>query len=110
MPECTRCGVDHDLEGDAIPPLYDVEQARRVVAAQRRKRDELTLATTMIADRLSSHLGRHFAAEELEAAGRSLVIAAASLGALTDCDPATLCNLLAFAGDRMITDGRVPNA
>ena len=104
---CTDCGVDHDLEDNGIPPLYDVEKARRVLATQRRKRDELTLATTMIADRLSSHLGRHFAAEELESAGRSLVIAAASLGALADCDPASLCNVLAFAGDRMITDGRV---
>lgn len=106
MPECTRCGVDHDLEDDAIPPLYDVDRARHVLAAQRRKRDELTLATTMVADRLSSHIGRHFAAEELEAAGRALLVAAASLGVLTDVDPATLCNLLAFAGDRLITDGR----
>jgi len=107
---CARCGVDHELEPDAIPPLYDVDKARREMRRARRRRDNLTRAQVIIGDRLAHHLDRHFSAEELETAGRAVMIAAASVGALAEMDhmqPAVLCNVLAFAGDRLITDGQV---
>jgi hypothetical protein len=93
---------------EQLAPLYDVEQALREAARSRRKRDALTEATTQIADDLASHLARHFGPEGLETAGLALVIAAASAGALAtkDIPPAVLCNVLAYAGQRMVGDAR----
>lgn len=90
------------------PKLYDVENALRELAKNRQRRDELTRQQVAIADRLAIHLDRHFAAEELETAGRALLIGAASVIALAteDIPSAVMCNVLAFAGDRLIRDGR----
>lgn len=100
---------------DDIPPLYDIEHALAEIASQRRRRDELTRAQVGIADALALHLDRHFAAEELETAGRALVIAAASSASLASEVPAEhlgplICNLLGFAGARLIRDGRPDQA
>lgn len=88
--------------------LYDVDEALREIARHRKRRDELTRQQVAIADRLAIHLDRHFAAEEIETAGRALVIGAASVIALAteDIPPAVMCNVLAFAGARLILDGR----
>jgi hypothetical protein len=108
MTLCTRCGTDHGQDG--IPPLYDIDQARRELATARRRRDELTRQQSKIGDSLATHIDRHFSAEEMETAGRALIIAAGSLASIAEMDgmqPQVLCNLLAFAGDRLITDGQV---
>lgn len=39
--------------------LYDIEAALRTIAGQRRRADQLTLATTEIADKLANHLRAH---------------------------------------------------
>jgi hypothetical protein len=98
------CGHDHQ------PHLYDVERARAEMAKGRRMRDPLTREQANIGDRLAHHLNDHFSAEELETAGRAVMIAAASIGTLAaykEIPGAVLVNILAFAGDRLITDGRV---
>ena len=96
------------------PPLYDVEHALAEVARNRKRRDDLTRAQVGIGDGLALHLDRHFAAEELETAGRALLIGAASVAALAGegVPGEVLCNVLAFAGARLIRDGRteVPGA
>jgi hypothetical protein len=91
-----------------IPPLYDEERGLRELARSRLKRDELTRQQVQIADQLAAHMVRHFSAEEAETAGRALLVGAASVSALAeDGIPATVvCNILAFAAGRMITDGR----
>jgi hypothetical protein len=88
--------------------LYDVEQALQEIARARLRPDELTRQQVAIADRLVIHLDRHFAAEELETAGRALLVGAASVGVLCveDMQPQVLVNILAFAGARLVTDGR----
>jgi len=90
------------------PRLYDVDNALAEIAKARARRDELTRQQVAIADRLAIHLDRHFAAEELETAGRALVIGAASIAALAneDIPGAVMCNILAFGGARLILDGR----
>jgi hypothetical protein len=92
--------------------LYDVESALREVARYRRRRDQLTTATTEVADRLASHMARHFGPEAAETAGLALVIAAASLGGLARevSQPEVLVNVLAFAGQRLATDARAADA
>lgn len=89
--------------------LYAVDNALAEIAKARRRRDELTRMQASIADALATHLDRHFSAEEMETAGRALLIGAASVAGLVRDDlisPAVLCNILAFAGDRLIRDGR----
>ena len=103
-PHQPGCGHDHH------PDLYDVDKARAVLAKGRRSRDPLTREQAAIGDRLANHLNKHFSAEELETAGRAVMIAAASIGALAEYGEipgAVLVNILAFGGDRLITDGRV---
>jgi hypothetical protein len=96
------------MSGTSIPPLYDEERGLRELARHRLKRDELTRQQVEIADRLAAHMVRHFSAEEAETAGRALLVGSASVTALAaDGIPATVvCNILAFAAGRMITDGR----
>jgi hypothetical protein len=109
MTACTRCGVDHAAQPGLSPELYDVDKARHELAAARKRRDGLTHSQSKIGDSLAAHVDRHFSAEELETAGRALLIAAGSLAGLADMDlpPQVMCNILGFAGDRLITDGQV---
>lgn len=97
---------------------YDVEAALRQLARQRRNRDPLIRETTHHADRLAEHLRPEFGPEAEETAGLALVRAAASLGGLAAelASPdnmearnlaSTLVNLLAFAGQRMVSDSRL---
>ncbi len=86
--------------------LYDVEDALRTAAQYRRRNDAATLAQVELADRLATNMTRHFP-DGLEAAGMSLVLAAASLGALAnEVSPAVLVNIIAFTGQRMVLDAR----
>jgi hypothetical protein len=92
-----------------IPPLYDEDRGLREISRARMKRDTLTRGQVIIADRLAEHMGRHFAAEETETAGRALLVGAASVMTLArdSAIPATVvCNILAFAAGRMVADGR----
>lgn len=100
------------MPDDQTPPLYDVGQAMREIARARRKRDELTRQQASIANKLATHLDRHFSAEELETAGRALLIGAGSVAALAEpgIPPAVLVNVLAFTGDRLVRDGRTITA
>jgi hypothetical protein len=91
---------------DVQAPLYDVEDALRILAQQRHKRDEVTMAQCDIADRLAHHLKNHFGPEAIETAGLALVLGAASAGALKDVHPAILINVLAFTGQRLVVDAR----
>ncbi len=102
-PQQPDCGHDHH------PHLYDVDKARTEMAKGRRSRDPLIREQAAIGDRLANHLNKHFSAEEQETAGRAVMIAAASVGTLAeyrDIPGAVLVNILAFGGDRLITDGR----
>lgn len=90
--------------------LYDVDAALRQLAASRRLRDPLTRATAQLADDLAHHMSANFGPEELETVGRALIIVAASLGVLPHEQPeiqaAVLVNVAAFAGQRLVIDGR----
>jgi hypothetical protein len=93
-----------------FPPLYDVDKARREVRRNRRRRDGMTLAQASIADALALSISQHFSAEETGTVGRAVLIAAGAIAALAvipEMQPAVLCNVLAFAGERLITDGEV---
>ena len=91
-----------------IPPLYDEERGLRELARHRLKRDEVTRSQVQIADRLAENMARHFSAEEMETAGRALLIGAASCAQLAqDQLPASVVvNILGFTAGRMVTDGR----
>jgi len=90
---------------------YDVEEALRTLARQRRRVDELTITQTDIADRLAGHLRAHFGPDEVETAGLALVLGAASVTAVaTDVSPAIAMNVLAFAGQRLVADSRAADA
>lgn len=91
-----------------LPPLYDVENALTELARARRRRDELTTETTRIADRLAASISRHFGPEALETAGLAMVIAAASACALAlgDDQAIVTCNVMMFAGQRLVLDAR----
>lgn len=89
-----------------VVPLYDVEEALRQMARQRRKRDPLSVAQAQLGDKLAANMVRHFGPEAVETAGLSLVIGGASVVALKDLDPAILCNVLAYAGQRLVVDAR----
>lgn len=95
-------------EVDDAPPLYDEERGLRELARQRLKRDELTRNEVAIADQLALHIGRHFSAEELETAGRAILIVAASAGSLAEEDihASVILNIIGFAAGRMVADGR----
>lgn len=91
-----------------IPPLYDEEHGLREVARARMKRDALTRGQVVIADQLALHMQRHFSAEEMETAGRALLIGAASCGTLEQegIQAPVILNILGFAAGRMVTAGR----
>lgn len=93
---------------DNTPELYDIEHGLAQLAAYRRKRDELTRGQVHLADSLAMYVDRHLAAEEQETAGRAILIAAASAMSLLQegAMPEIVLNVLAFAGARLIRDGR----
>lgn len=90
------------------PPLYDVAAALKMLARTRRRNDPLTRQTVLIADKLATHMARHFTPTEADTAGRALVIAAASIGVITktatDLTVQASANVIAFAGHRLILD------
>lgn len=90
------------------PPLYDVDAALRMLARRRRRKDPLTVQTVLIADKLATHMARHFTPEQADTAGRALVIAAASISVITatasDLTAQASANVIAFAGHRLILD------
>lgn len=90
--------------------LYDVEASLHIIAGQRRKRDEVTRAQAELADRLAGRITAHFGPEAVETAGLALVLGAACVGALQECHPAILINVLAFTGQRLVTDARAADA
>jgi len=96
------------MTGTGIPPLYDEEQGLRELARHRLKKDAVTRIQVSIADRLAEHMQRHFSAEEIETAGRALLIGAASCGELANEEfpPAVIINILGFAAGRMVADGQ----
>lgn len=96
--------------GETIRPLYDVEAALQQMARQRRKRDPMSIAQAELGDKLASHLVAHFGPEAIETAGLALVIGAASVAALKDMEMAIGCNVLAYAGQRMVLDARAAEA
>ena len=93
---------------DQEPPLYDVEQALHMLARNRRRSDPVTRQTILIADKLATHMARHFTAAQADAAGRALVIAAGSVGtiAVHGSDPLGMAsiNVIAYAGHRLVLD------
>jgi len=91
-----------------IPPLYDEERGLREVARARLKRGKLTRHQVVIADSLAEHMQQHFSAEEIETAGRALLIGTASCGAREreGIQASVILNILGFAAGRMVTDGR----
>jgi len=109
---------DPTTEAQVGPGPYDVDTALRELARTRRRRDLGTQGTLQLADRLAASLQGNFSVEEMETVGRTLIIAAASTGALLmpgqapragreDLTVATLiCNITAFAGERLIRDAR----
>lgn len=90
------------------PPLYDVDKALALLARHRRRSDPLTRQTVLIADKLATHIARHFTPEQADTAGRALVIAAASVGVITNqsIDPLAdaSANVIAYAGHRLVLD------
>jgi len=97
--------------------LYDLETALREVARHRQRRDEPTQVTTELADDLASHVAAHFGPEAHETAGLALVLASASIGGLAATlrgldgkngwnGAGLLCNVLSFAGQRLVLDAR----
>ncbi len=93
----------------ALPPLFDTDLGLREMARARGRRDGLTRSQAQIGDGLAEYINRHFAAEEIETAGRALLIAASSVGGLVaeGVDrPEVIINIIGFAAARMVTDGR----
>ena len=91
-----------------VPPLYDEEKGLRELARHRLRRDPVTAAQVAIADGLAHNMRRHFAAEELETAGRALLLGAASCAELAEQElsAAVAANIIGFAAGRMVADGR----
>jgi hypothetical protein len=93
---------------DHEPPLYDVDNALQLLARHRRRNDPLTRQTVLIADKLATHMARHFTPEQADTAGRALVIAAGSVGILAQStkDPMAQvnANIIAHAGHRLVLD------
>ena len=98
------------MTGTGIPPLYDEEAGLAEIARARLRRDGLTRAQVQLADGLAEAMQRHFSAEEIETAGRALLIGAASCATLARSEEnipaAVVVNILGFAAARMVTDGR----
>lgn len=105
MSLCPDCGCDHD---DGRVLIYNIDKALKEMARARVRRDPVTQGQVAIGDKLAGYMIHHFSPEELETAGRALIVGAASIATLTlaDLPPAILCNVLGFAGARMVQDGR----
>lgn len=95
------------------PPLYDVDAALKMLARSRRRNDPLTRQTVLIADKLATHMARHFTPDQADTAGRALVIAAASISVITastsDLTALASANVIAYAGHRLILDAEAAN-
>ena len=92
-----------------LPALFDTDRGLRELARARGKRDTLTRSQAQIGDGLAEYINRHFSAEEIETAGRALMIAASCAGSLTEKGinrPEIILNIISFAAARMVTDGR----
>jgi hypothetical protein len=101
--------VPDDTPEPALPQLYDVDLGLREIARQRGRRDTLTCAQVQLGDALAEYVNRHFSPEEVETAGRALLIAASSSGSLITegvTRPEIIINVIGFAAARMVTDGR----
>ena len=103
---------------DPSPPLYNVEAALVSLTAARHNTTSLLVKEYVkIGHKLAVHMGRHFTGPEKETAGKALIIAAASLGALHglnegDLRGPAMCNVQAFCGERLVLDsiaGTVPD-
>jgi hypothetical protein len=100
--------VPDDAPG-VLPPLFDIDRGLRELARQRGRRDTLTRAQAQLGDGLAEFVNRHFSAEEAETAGRALMIAASCGGGLVNEGvdrPEIVINVIAYAGARLVTDGR----
>jgi hypothetical protein len=100
------------VSNESKPELYDVEVGLTEAVKFRRRRDAASRAQVTLADRLAGHLLDHFGPEAEETAGIALVVGAASLGALAveDVQPSVIVNILALAGQRMVSDARAGDA
>jgi hypothetical protein len=101
--------VADDALESALPPLFDTDRGLRELARARGKRDTLTRGEAQLGDGLAEYVNRHFSAEEIETAGRALMIAASCAGSLVGKGvnrPEVIINVIGFAAARMVTDGR----
>lgn len=88
----------------ADPPLYDIPRAIGAVDRYRATaaNDPLAAKSITIADQLARHMARHFPdSQDRRTAGSALIIAAASLGALTDLPIEVVCNVAGLAGHEL---------
>lgn len=93
----------------ALPPLFDTDRGLRELARHRGKRDTVTRSQVQLGGGLAEYVNRHFSAEEIETAGRALLVAASCAGSLIEkgvSRPEVIINIIAFAAARMVTDGR----
>jgi hypothetical protein len=114
LPDLTPCkepltvATSTDLP-DPEPPLYDEEHGLAEMAAVRSNpEDETTRHLLALAGQLARHMARHFEPGQLEAAGRALLIGAASCADLANdgVSPVLLVNLLGYTAERMVTSAR----
>ena len=98
-----------DSPGSFLPPLFDMDHGLREIARTRGKRDSVTRAQVQLSDALAEFVNRHFSPEEIETAGRALMIAASCTAGLIGSGvsrPEVIVNVIGFAGGRLVTDGR----
>lgn len=89
--------------------MYDIEVGLVEAAKFRLKRDEASRAQVALADKLAWHLTGNFLPGVEETAGLALVVGAASVAALAenpDVPSAAIVNILALAGQRLVSDAR----
>lgn len=88
------------------PSLYDVTAALREATRYRATagQDLVASHTVAIADKLATHMARHFLdPNDAQIAGRALMIVAASLPGVGDGIPlAVVCNVAGLAGHRLV--------
>jgi hypothetical protein len=82
------------------PPLYDIEKARDEMRRFRGRNDPLARETRRFGDKLAANVQLHFTPEELDTAGRVLLLAAASIAGLPLPLPVA-ANIVAVAGERL---------
>jgi len=92
------------------PPIYDVDNALRVMQRCRAQRDDpLTQMSAAIGARLASHIARHFPNGTGDA-GTALIVAAASVGHLQELPVPVVVNVIAFAGARLLEPANTDNS